>query len=81
MSEYKMVFTLHLRAESDRAASAAQLEMFGELRTFLGQGVRTESYEVKPLTGADFADSRLERAENVDLHRGATTEDPPQGGS
>ena len=54
MNEYEVSIRLPVRAVTDRAAHEAQLEIYHQLQLVLSRGIRTDDFEVDPVTSEQF---------------------------
>ena len=60
MDSYKLNLVIPFTAESDRAANAALVDLFEEVRKVLARGIVADGYNVQPLNEQPAEHVRLE---------------------
>ena len=54
MNNYKFICEIPFQAEGHRAAAAAQIAIFSEIRKLFARGFQTDSFVVPPLSEDDI---------------------------
>lgn len=54
VEKYMLLLSVPIEATDQRAAIAAQLAMFNQIKVFLSRGIRDSEYVIPPLNDAEF---------------------------